>query len=100
MAQESLETKKHKQDYGRVIGKAIMRAVSKKIKKKSKHGDDEQSASLLKHNRMSSVSTMNDHDDFQPAHKPVRQEAPSYREVSPMLLETLLGIYALIVPDP
>lgn len=57
---ETLETKKNRRDYGRVVGKAIIRAFSRKKKQKHAFSDREQSASLLQHHRMSSVSTAND----------------------------------------
>ncbi|KAL9579900.1 MAG: hypothetical protein Q9212_004817 [Teloschistes hypoglaucus] len=55
---ETLETKKHRRDYGRVIGKAIVRSFRKKPKKHRLLIDEEQSASLLKRSPTSSVSNV------------------------------------------
>ncbi|KAL8731874.1 MAG: hypothetical protein Q9166_003158 [cf. Caloplaca sp. 2 TL-2023] len=79
---ESLESKKHLRDYGRLLGKEIVRVLKKKPRRGHLPDDDEQSASLLKHSRMSAVSSNHDGDDFEPPYKPVTQEAPTYREAS------------------
>ncbi|KAL8935580.1 MAG: hypothetical protein Q9211_004624 [Gyalolechia sp. 1 TL-2023] len=98
---ETLETKKHQRDYGRVLGKAILRAFGKTKKQDHPFGDNEQSASLLKHSRMSSTSTMDDEDSFQPSDTPVKQRAPSYREVFSrqtninLLTYTLLALHSV-----
>ncbi|KAL8918669.1 MAG: hypothetical protein Q9208_007230 [Pyrenodesmia sp. 3 TL-2023] len=98
---ESLETKKHRRDYGRIVGKTIMRAIGKQKKRKHRLEDNEQSAPMLKHRRISLASTMNDQEDFRPARKPVRQEPPSYREVFSrqssinLLTYTLLALHSV-----
>ncbi|KAI4199888.1 MAG: hypothetical protein LQ346_002497 [Caloplaca aetnensis] len=98
---ESLDTKKYRRDYGRILGKAITRAIRKQKKRRHSLEDNEQSTSLLKHRRISSASTMDDQEDFQPARKPVRQEPPSYREVFSrqsninLLTYTLLALHSV-----
>ncbi|KAI4178885.1 MAG: hypothetical protein L6R41_008158 [Letrouitia leprolyta] len=98
---ETLETKKDRRDYGRVVGKAIIRVFGKKKKQNRELGDSEQSASLLRHHRMASVSTISDEDKWQPTKKWVRQGAPSYREVFSrqtninLLTYTLLALHSV-----
>ncbi|KAL8943170.1 MAG: hypothetical protein Q9216_001224 [Gyalolechia sp. 2 TL-2023] len=98
---ETLETKKHRRDYGRIAGKAIIRAFSKKKKQKHAFSDSEQSASLLKHGRRSSVSTLSDEENLQSPKKLVKQEPPSYREVFSkqtninLLTYTLLALHSV-----
>lgn len=81
--QETLETRKYKRDYGRILGKLLTRPFkSRKPITKWKH-DSEQSASLLKHRRMSSISTFNDQNS-QAGSKTRNVSSvapPSYREV-------------------
>ncbi|KAL9103704.1 MAG: hypothetical protein Q9187_008979, partial [Circinaria calcarea] len=80
---ETLETRKYRRDYGRILGKLLTRPFkSRKPTTKWKH-DSEQSASLLKHRRMSSITSGNDQYDSEGSRaKNVSSVAPpSYREV-------------------
>ncbi|KAL8665642.1 MAG: hypothetical protein Q9202_002146 [Teloschistes flavicans] len=70
--QETLETKKHRRDYGRVIGKAIIRSFRKKPKKHRMLIDAEQSASLLNRSPTSSVSAVKDRDGIKSSKQPPR----------------------------
>ena len=100
--QETLETKRHRRDYGRVIGKRLVRVLTRKKKKsKWRHGE-EQASSLMRNTRVSSWSTAGEGDE---AHDPSKQIAPSsppsYREVfSPqsninLLAYTLLALHSI-----
>lgn len=53
---ESLETRRHQRDYGRVIGRLLLRPFKQKKKPINWYHEDQQSASLLKHSRISSIS--------------------------------------------
>ncbi|KAL8907819.1 MAG: hypothetical protein Q9171_005707 [Xanthocarpia ochracea] len=92
---ESLESKKHRRDYGRVFGKSIMRMFKKKPRKSHLSGDDEQFASFLKPSRASSVSS--DETTSQGRHRPVVHKAPTYREACVHAPQTLLPSLKLIV---
>ncbi|KAI4205900.1 MAG: hypothetical protein LQ350_000085 [Teloschistes chrysophthalmus] len=73
---ETLETKKHRRDYGRVVGKVIVRSLRKHPKKQHRLPvDEEQSASLLKRSPTSSISNV------KVSKKPaVLPDRPTYRE--------------------
>ena len=78
---ETLEIKKHKRDYGRVLGKQLVRLV-KTVYQTDSRDRAEQTASLLKHSRTSSNSTTYDGNNA-PSNTQVVQRAPTkYREVS------------------
>ncbi|KAL8812450.1 MAG: hypothetical protein Q9200_001017 [Gallowayella weberi] len=77
---ESLESKKHRRDYGRKLGKSIVRAFRPKPRKRHL-GDDQQSAPLLKQSRISSMSSNSDENNSRPIRKPIAQAPPTYREV-------------------
>ncbi|KAL8833194.1 MAG: hypothetical protein Q9170_004416 [Blastenia crenularia] len=93
---ETLETKKHQRDYGRIAGKAMLRAFGRNRKKRQAFIDDEQSASLLKHHRVSTTSTVDREDILQSTDKPIRQKAPSYREVFSRQTNVNLLTYTLL----
>ena len=79
---ESLETRKHRHDYGRAIGRLFLRPSKQNQKQAKWYHENEQSASLLRHSRMSSISTADDGINVSPKGKVVQQEPPKYREVS------------------
>jgi len=54
--EESLETRRHRRDYGRVIGRLLLRPFKQKKKPIHWYHENQQSASLLKHSRISSFS--------------------------------------------
>ena len=91
---ETLETKKHQRDYGRALGQLLSQAFTRK--KKKRMALDGQQASLLKHSRMSSVSTIANHHetDESPKAKPVAP--PTYREVFSYQSNMNLLTYALL----
>ena len=81
---ETLETKKHKRDYGRVIGNIVSHPIIACTAKKPKtpwRQDGEQSQSLLQHSRISSTSTTGKDIDSQEDLKAVPLAPPSYREI-------------------
>lgn len=53
---ESLETRKHRRDYGRVIGRLLLRPFEQKKKPIHWYHENQQSASLLRQSRISSIS--------------------------------------------
>jgi len=76
---ESLEARKHRRDYGRVIGRLLSRPFTQKKKQVRWYHENQQSASLLKHSRMSSISKAG-HTSSKG--QTVLQAPPKYREVS------------------
>lgn len=78
---ETLESRKHRRDYGRVIGNLLLQAIPREKKRLMWQHRDEQASSLLKHSRMSSASTIGEGYDAQPQHKIIKHAPPSYREV-------------------
>ena len=72
---ETLETKKDRRDYGILLGEMLLRPFTRKRHKPKWSLEDEQSASLLKHNRDSSL------DEADRSAVPVSTAPPSYREV-------------------
>ncbi len=78
---ETLESKRHRRDYGRVLGKLLVRLIVRRQKKSKWQRHDEQASSLLKHSRISSGFTMTGDSDcaFEP--KTAKQSPPTYREV-------------------
>ncbi|KAL8764624.1 MAG: hypothetical protein Q9194_006937, partial [Teloschistes cf. exilis] len=98
---ETLETKKHRRDYGRMAGKAIVRCFWKKTKKHRLPVDEEQSASLLKRSPTTSVSTVDGRVGSIPSKKPVLPDRPTYREVFSrqsninLLTYTLLALHSV-----
>ena len=79
--EETLETRRHKRDYGRAVGKLILHPFQHKKPKASWKNEDEQSQSLLKHSRMSSSSTVGNGIDTQEDRKTIPLAPPPYREV-------------------
>ena len=77
---ETLETKRHRRDYGRVLGKFLLQPFVRRQKKPKWRHHDEQASSLLKHSRVSSATTTNATFQFPPGQKTVKQ-TPTYREV-------------------
>ncbi|KAL8952194.1 MAG: hypothetical protein Q9222_001893 [Ikaeria aurantiellina] len=77
---ETLQTKQHQRDYGRIVGKSILRVLRNKKRGKATVKDGEQANPLLKKMRRTSTSTYSDNDPFQPTNKPALQAAPTYRE--------------------
>ena len=81
--QETLETRKHKRDYGRILGKLLTQPFQKRKPRLMPEHDSEQTASLLRHRRMSSTSTFDDQTG-QAGSKTRNVSSiapPSYREV-------------------
>ena len=79
---ESLETKKDRLDYGRVIGKILLRPFTpRKLRAAKWHHEEEQSSTLLKHSRGSSSISTGSGIDARDNRKPIPMAPPSYREV-------------------
>ncbi|KAI4285021.1 MAG: hypothetical protein L6R38_000973 [Xanthoria sp. 2 TBL-2021] len=96
---ESLESKRHRRDCGRAVGKSIVRIFKKKPRKSHPPSDDEQSTYFLGHSRGSFASSNG--DDLEARQKPILQEAPTYREVFSrqsninLLTYTLLALHSV-----
>ncbi|KAL8704407.1 MAG: hypothetical protein Q9201_002433 [Fulgogasparrea decipioides] len=88
---ETLETKKHRRDYGRVVGKSIMRIFSKNKRQQRTLRDDEQAAPLLKHSHLSSISTKHGGDTLRPPDKPVFSRQSNIN----LLTYTLLALHSV-----
>lgn len=86
MRQESLETRKHRRDWGRTTGKFLVRTVKGVFRRERRRPkwiseyDDEQGSSLLKHRQSSSASTFKDNKN-EDRHYTPPQPPPGYREV-------------------
>jgi len=78
---ETLETKKHQRDYGRVIGKLITYPFSAKKPQPKWQHEEEQSQSLLNHSPMSSLSPIGNGIEAQEDRKTIPLAPPKYREV-------------------
>ncbi|MCJ1269927.1 hypothetical protein MMC22_009820 [Lobaria immixta] len=76
---ESLESKKHNRDYGRVLGRSLVQAFGRAKSKVMRHADSE-TTPLLKNSR-SSLST-GGCDDMTQSHPQTKRESPpTYREL-------------------
>ena len=104
--QETLETKKHQRDYGRVLGKLLTQMFKTKKEKSTWRSGDEQSSSLLKHARMGSWDSTagaqeEDRQGSQASKKTANTATLSYRDVfSPqsninLLTYTLLAMHSV-----
>ena len=100
---ETLETKKNVPDLGRKLGLLLLNPCKQWKKGRSLH-EEEQSASLLKHSRMSSISSSgtDPKNDARAKHAgPVPVKPPSYREVFSyqsnmnLLVYTLLALHSI-----
>lgn len=76
---ESLESRKHRRDYGRVLGQLLLRPFEQKKKPTRWYHEDQQSASLLKHSRTSSIAEAG---RTSRKGRLTTQAPPRYREVS------------------
>ncbi|MCJ1353648.1 MAG: hypothetical protein MMC33_003635 [Icmadophila ericetorum] len=95
---ETLETKKHSRDYGRILGKSLVRLCTGKRKKPSSNwkNNEEQSGSLMKNSRKS-FSTVDGDDELPESYKnPVRLAPPSYREVFSPQSSVNIVVYSLL----
>ena len=97
---ETLDSKKHRRDYGRMLGNLLLKPFTKGKRVSKWKGDREQASSLLKHSRMSSISTLNDVRESSKASKPGKK-TPRYAEVFTkqaninLLTYTLLALHAV-----
>lgn len=100
---ESLETRKHQRDYGRVIGQALL-GPFKRQNKQTKllwREENEQTASLLRVSRMSSVSTADGVAEIPRKDNIAQLSPPGYREVFTrqssinLLTYTLLALHSV-----
>ena len=78
---ETLETRKHQRDYGRTLGKMLVRLFARRESVKRQH-DNEQTPLLFGQSRSASAPTLSDGDDERSHDKLGRQTPPKYREVS------------------
>ena len=84
---ETLETKKHQRDYGRALGRLVLRPFQKGEKKAYSH--EEESSPLLGHSRKVSASTTGNKE-------PESRGPPTYREVFSYQSSLNLLTYALL----
>lgn len=95
MIQETLETRKHQRDCGRLLGNSLLRTFRKKRPRRKWIHDDEQSSSLLRQSRVSTYS--NDNGQGYPRLKHVISHVPpSYREVFSPQSNLNLLVYSLL----
>ncbi|KAL8673415.1 MAG: hypothetical protein Q9168_002158 [Polycauliona sp. 1 TL-2023] len=97
---ESLESKRHQRDFGRVVGKWIMRVFKRRSRRSRVPIDDEQTTFFLQYPRGSLASS--EADDFETRKKPtVPRAPPTYREVFSrqsninLLTYTLLALHSV-----
>lgn len=76
---ETLETQKHRPDYGRKLGKLLIRPFAKK--KRNRRHESEHSALLLSHSQSPTFTTADGVDDSEHG-RVIRQAPPRYSEVS------------------
>ena len=94
---ETLETKRDGRDYGRVIGKLLLRPFKPTKSKPAKwQHEEEQSSSLLNHSRKSSTASTGNGIDAREDRKPIRLAPPSYREVFSYQSNLNLLTYSLL----
>ena len=79
--QETLETKRHRRDYGRLLGELICHPFRTRSRKPTWQGEEEQSKALLKHSRISSISSVDGASEAQENQKVPPLAPPTYREV-------------------
>lgn len=93
---ESLETKRDRRDYGRVIGQFLLRPFKPKKPRAARwQHEEEQTSSLLEHSRGSSSVSMDD-TDMRAEPKPIRLAPPGYREVFSYQSNLNLLTYSLL----
>lgn len=100
---ETLETRRRTPDFGRKLGQLLLKPCTQRTKAGLPH-DEEQSASLLKHSRVSSTSSSVPETDVGTKAKHVNHviaKPPSYREVFSyqsnmnLLVYTLLALHSI-----
>lgn len=98
--QETLESKKRSPDIGRKIGHLLLRPCTQRKKGRGPH-EEEQSASLLKHSRLSSISssvpdnTQGEHVKHASLKPPTYREVFSYQSNTNLLVYTLLALHSI-----
>lgn len=94
---ETLETKKDRPDFGRRLGDMLLGIFQRK--KTNSWAHDDQSSSLLKHSRISSVSTLADEETREPqkaASAPVTyREVFTYQSSLNLLTYSLLALHSI-----
>ena len=99
--QESSEPRKHRRDFGRSVGRFLIRAVKGVFTKKkqgskwSRKHDDEQGSALLEHRHSSSTSAMKDGGNDDRKYTPA-QPPPGYREVFSRQSNINLVVYTFL----
>lgn len=93
---ETLETKKYQRDYGRAIGKLVAHPFSAKKPQPKWQHQEEQSQALLKHSRMSSLSSTGNGIEAQEDRKIIPLAPPKYREVFSRQSNINLLTYSLL----
>ncbi|KAI9870796.1 MAG: hypothetical protein M1830_003795 [Pleopsidium flavum] len=96
---ETLEIRKHRRDYGRVLGE-VLTSLCKKRKKQHRWNDDEQASSLLKRSRRYSTSSIHEedsgtHDGIYKTNI-IPQAPPGYKEVFSRQSNINLLVYSLL----
>lgn len=99
--QESNETRKHRRDWGRTVGKFLTKTVKRVSTRERRRPkwireyDDEQGSSLLKHRHSSSASAVKDKKS-EARHYTPPQPPPSYREVFSRQSNINLVVYTFL----
>ena len=93
---ESLQTKRERKDYGRVLGQLLLHPFKKRKPPPAWQHEEEQSNSLLKHSRLSSASSFGNGIDTQEDRKTIPLAPPSYREVFSRQSNLNLLTYSLL----
>ena len=86
---ETLETQKHRRDYGRMLGKLLVQPFTKKKSSLRSRHEREQSAALLANSHSSTSTTANEIND-RTQDRVTRQAPPRYSEVSSGCFQTTL----------
>lgn len=93
---ESLETRKDRRDYGRALGQLLLHPFKRKRPSPAWQHEEEQSSPLLKHSRISSMSSLGNGIDAQEDRKTIPLAPPSYREVFSQQSNLNLLTYSLL----
>lgn len=93
---ESLETKRNRRDYGRALGQLLLHPFKRRKAPLKWQHEEEQSSSLLKHSRMSSISSLGNGLDIQEDRKTIPLAPASYWEVFSRQSNLNLLTYSLL----
>ena len=94
--EETLETRRNRRDYGRVIGKLLLRPFKPTKPQLAKWQHDDEQSALLKHSRNSSTVSMKNSIGSREVRKSTPLAPPSYREVFSYQSNLNLLTYSLL----